>query len=66
VPAEAAVDEELRRRAEGNADDVLDRRRRHGEISGDLSEAIAGLEAIDEILDAGASVHCERLADRLP
>lgn len=52
--------------AEGNADDVLDLSGRDAEVRGDVSAAVAGLEAVDEILDPCAAVDDERLPERLP
>ena len=51
--------------AEGNADDVLDLVARDVEVGRDLREAVAGPEAIDQVLDAGAAMHHEWLAERL-
>lgn len=65
APAEAAVDEELRRRGGGNPDHVLHLLGGNAEVAGDLLEAVAGLEAIDEILDTCPAVDDERLPERL-
>src|SRR5687768_1203910 len=51
--------------AEGNPDHVLHLLGGHAEVAGDIGEAVAGLEAVDEILDARAAVHDERLPERL-
>jgi hypothetical protein len=50
---------------EGNADDVLDLGRWHTKVVGDVREAIAGLEAIYEVLHARPTVNHERLSERL-
>ena len=52
--------------AEGRyPDHVLHLLGRDAEVARDLSEAVAGLEAVDEVLDARAAVHDERLTERL-
>ena len=51
--------------AEGNADHVLHLLGGNAEVSRDLGEAVAGLEAVDEILHARAAVHDYRLTKRL-
>ena len=51
--------------AEGNPDHVLHLLGGDGEVAGDRGEAVAGLEAVDEILDARSAVYDERLAERL-
>lgn len=51
--------------AEGNPDHVLHLLDGNAEVASDLGEAVAGLEAIDEILDPDAAVHVERLTKRL-
>ena len=50
---------------EGNADYVLYLLGWHAEVVSDLGEAVAGVEAIDEILDTGPAVNDERLTKRL-
>jgi hypothetical protein len=50
--------------AEGNADHVLLLGGDAG-VARDLREAVAGLEAVDEVLDARAAVHGQGLAERL-
>ena len=50
---------------EGNANDVLDLGRWHTQVVGDVREAIAGLEAIYEVLHARATVNHERLSECL-
>ena len=44
-----------------NPDHVLDLGARHVEVGRDLGEAIAGLEAVDQILDPRAAVDDHRL-----
>lgn len=51
--------------AEGNPDHVLDFGAGNVEVGRDLGEAIAGLEAVDQILDFGAAVDDQRLAECL-
>ena len=51
--------------SESNPDYVRDLGAGHVEVGRNLGEAIAGLEAIDQILDPRAAVHDHRLAERL-
>jgi len=48
---------------EGNADDVLNLGRWHTKVAGDVREAIAGLEAIHEVLYARPTVNDQRLPE---
>ena len=49
--------------AEGNPDHVLDFGPGNVEVGRDLGEAITGLEAVDQILDSGAAMDDQRLAE---
>src|SRR3954452_12726347 len=53
------------REPEGNPDHVLDLLGRHAEVVGDLGEAIAGPESVDEIRNPRPAVDHQRLAERL-
>ena len=61
VSAEAASMEGSGGESESNPDHVLDLGARHVEVGRDLGEAIAGLEAVDQILDPRAAVDDHRL-----
>lgn len=49
--------------ASGDPNHVFDLGARHGEVCSDAGDAVAGLEAIDEILDASAALNDERKSE---
>lgn len=51
--------------SEGNADYVLDLVAGNVEVGGDLLEAVAGAEPVNQVVHASASVNDERLPERL-